>query len=43
MEERATAYWSLFYRTLQIEGVFPDDTTLRIVFLSHDSAKWRTI
>jgi len=40
MEERATAYWSLFYRTLQIEGVFPDDTTLRVVFLNHDSAKW---
>jgi hypothetical protein len=40
MEERATAYWSLFYRSLQIEGVFPDDATLRIIFLNHDSAKW---
>ena len=40
MEERATAYWSLFYRSLQVEGVFPDDTTLRIIFLNHDSAKW---
>jgi hypothetical protein len=40
MEERATSYWSLFYRSLQIEGVFPDDTILRIVFLNHDSAKW---
>ena len=40
MEERATAYWSLFYRSLQIEGVFPDDRTLRIIFLNHDSALW---
>jgi hypothetical protein len=40
MEERATAYWSLFYRSLQEEGVFPDDTILRIIFLNHDRAKW---
>ena len=40
MEERATDYWSLFYRSSQLEGVFPDDTTLRIVFLSHDQARW---
>ena len=40
MEERATAYWSLFYRSLQVEGVFPDDTILRIIFLNHDSATW---
>jgi len=40
MEERATAYWALFYRSLQLEGVFPDDATLRIIFLNHDSAKW---
>jgi hypothetical protein len=40
MEERATAYWSLFYRSLQLEGVFPDDRTLRIIFLNHDSALW---
>jgi hypothetical protein len=40
MEERATSYWSLFYRSLQVEGVFPDDTTLRVVFLNHDSVKW---
>jgi hypothetical protein len=40
MEERATAYWSLFYRSMQLEGVFPDDTTLRIVFLNHESALW---
>ena len=41
MEERATAYWSLFYRSMQVEGVLPDDTTLRIVFLNHESARWR--
>jgi hypothetical protein len=40
MEERATAYWSLFYRSLQLEGVFPDDTTLRVILLNHDRAKW---
>lgn len=40
MEERATAYWSLFYRSLQVEGVFPDDMTLRIIFLNHESARW---
>jgi hypothetical protein len=40
MEERATAYWSLFYRSLQVEGVFPDDMTLRIIFLNHESAQW---
>jgi len=40
MEERATAYWSLFYRSLQLEGVFPDDTSLRIILLNHDRAKW---
>jgi hypothetical protein len=40
MEERATAYWSLFYRSLQVEGIFPDDKTLRIIFLNHESAQW---
>ncbi len=40
MEERATAYWSLFYRSLQIEGVFPDDSRLRVLFLNHESAQW---
>jgi hypothetical protein len=40
MEERATAYWSLFYRSLQLEGVFPDDTTMRIIFLNHGQARW---
>lgn len=40
MEERATAYWSLFYRSMQVEGVLPDDATLRIVFMNHESARW---
>ena len=40
MEQRATAYWSLFYRSLQVEGVFPDDATLGIIFLNHDTARW---
>jgi hypothetical protein len=40
MEERATAYWSLFYRSMQVEGVLPDDTTLRIIFMNHESARW---
>ena len=42
MEERATAYWSLFYRMGQVEGVFPDDATLHIIFLNHGSAQWET-
>jgi len=40
MEERATAYWSLFYRSMQLEGVIPDDATLRIIFLNHENARW---
>ena len=40
MEERATSYWSLFYRSLQAEGVFPDDQVLHIVFLNHAQAEW---
>ena len=40
MEERATAYWSLFYRSMQVEGVFPDDASLGIIFLNHESARW---
>jgi hypothetical protein len=41
MEERATAYSALFFRSLQLEGVFPDDRTLRVVFLRHTDAKWK--
>jgi hypothetical protein len=41
MEERATAYMGLFYRSMQIEGVFPDDQTFRVIFLRHTDAKWK--
>jgi hypothetical protein len=41
MEERATAYSALFFRSLQIEGVFPDEQTLHVVFLRHTDAKWK--
>ena len=41
MEERATAYMGLFYRSMQIEGVFPDNQTVRVIFLRHTDAKWK--
>ena len=41
MEERATAYSSLFFRSLQIQGVFPDNQTARVVFLRHTDARWK--
>jgi hypothetical protein len=41
MEERATAYAALFFRSLQIEGVFPDPQTLHVVFLRHTDARWK--
>jgi hypothetical protein len=41
MEERATAYQALFFRSLQIEGVFPDERTVRVFLLRHTDAKWR--
>jgi hypothetical protein len=40
MEERATTYQALFFRTLQIEGVFPDSKTLTVIPLRHTDAKW---
>jgi hypothetical protein len=40
MEERATAYQSLFFRSLQLEGVFPDAQRLRVVILRHVDAEW---
>jgi hypothetical protein len=40
MEERATTYQALFFRTLQLEGVFPDSKTLTIIALRHTDAKW---
>ncbi len=41
MEERATAYQALFFRSLQIEGVFPDNQTLRLVVVRHTDAEWK--
>jgi hypothetical protein len=41
MEERATAYMGLFYRSMQIEGVFPDNQTVRVIFLRHTDAQWK--
>jgi hypothetical protein len=41
MEERATTYQALFFRTLQIEGVFPDSNTVKGIVLRHTDAKWQ--
>ena len=41
MEERAMAYMALFFRSLQIEGVFPDNQTLRMIILRHTDAQWK--
>ncbi len=40
MEERATTYQTLFFQSLQIEGVFPDSKTITVVNLRHTEAKW---
>jgi Patatin-like phospholipase len=40
MEERATAYSALFFRSLQLEGVFPDTKTFNAIVLRHTDAKW---
>jgi hypothetical protein len=40
MEERATTYQTLFFQSLQIEGVFPDNKTITVVNLRHTEAKW---
>jgi hypothetical protein len=41
MEQRASTYQALFFRSLQLEGVFPDDQTIRIIFLRHADAVWK--
>jgi len=41
MEERATAYQALFFRSLQIEGVFPGPQTARVIFMRHTDAQWK--
>ena len=40
MEERASTYQSLFFTTIQIEGVFPDAETITAIPLRHTDAKW---
>ena len=40
MEERAITYQALFFRTLQLEGVFPDSKTITVIPLRHTDAKW---
>jgi patatin-like phospholipase len=41
MEQRASTYQALFFRSLQLEGVFPDHHTLRVLQLRHTDAAWR--
>jgi hypothetical protein len=41
MEQRASTYQALFFRSLQFEGVFPDDQTVRLVHLRHTDAAWQ--
>jgi hypothetical protein len=40
MEERAITYQALFFRTLQLEGVFPDQKTFTVIALRHTDAKF---
>jgi hypothetical protein len=40
MEERAITYQALFFRTLQLEGVFPDPKTFTVIALRHTDAKF---
>src|SRR5262245_58473128 len=41
MEERATTYQALFFSTLQLEEVFPNRDTARVILLRHIDAEWR--
>ncbi len=41
MEERASAYRTLFFRSLQAEGVFPGQEVFRVIPLRHIEARWR--
>jgi hypothetical protein len=42
MEERATTYQALFFRSLQLQGVFPDSRTVTAIALRHTDATWAT-
>jgi hypothetical protein len=41
MEQRASTYQALFFRSLQLEGVFPDHQTVRVVILRYTDAEWQ--
>ena len=41
MEQRASTYQALFFRSMQLEGVFPDDQTIRVIPLRHTDAAWQ--
>ena len=41
MEERASTYQALFFRSLQLGSVFPDERKLWVVVLRHIDAQWR--
>jgi len=41
MEERATTYQALLFLSLQIQGVLPDASRLRVLKLRHIDARWR--
>src|SRR4030095_2803464 len=36
----ALTYQALFFRSLQLEGVFPDSKTVSVIALRHIAAKW---
>jgi hypothetical protein len=40
MEERASTYQRLFFQSLRLEGVIPDDDILRLVVLRHVDVEW---
>jgi hypothetical protein len=40
MEERASTYQALFFRSLQLEGVFPDLRAFNVIVLRHTDANW---
>lgn len=41
MEERATTFRAFFFRTLQWQGVFPDERTAQVILLRHIDAVWQ--
>ena len=41
MEQRASTYQALFFRSMQLEGVFPDNQTIRVLQLRHTDAEWQ--